>query len=213
MLVREDGITTYAGSTARAWAILEREVVQKIAAGAQVELVFDRLQGNLRGGASIQRNIPARTVSGSDVLEFLETPSALGVGMPISDATGKYVPDGSVVLATNGRQIQISTPAASTGDVTLLVGGLRVPYTQLYEIDATVTVEGVTAGSTIRSRLDRQWPDNPQVNPHRGAFLRVKASRYGRCFPWMLGFALVLSIGHNGKGEISTIAGSTRRRV
>lgn len=149
VLVREDGVTTYASRTARAWAILEKGPAQRIGPNASVELLFERLQGSLAGGASVQRILKAKAVAGSNQLELNEAVRGLKAGLPVTALGADALAQDSTIVGIQGKSIQISTAATTGGEFELLVGGLRTPYAQVYEIDASVTLEGVTPGSTI----------------------------------------------------------------
>jgi hypothetical protein len=206
VLVREDGITRYASRTARAWAILERGSSQKIAAGGLVELVFDRVQGNFAGNAIAQRVLRAKAVVGSDQVELSEDSAGLAAGMPISDDTGRFVASGSTILAVKGKQVRTSSPATSSGEFRALIGGLRVPYAQVYEIDATVTLEGVTAGSAIDLALTVEDRIVRKSTVPAGASLRQSVT-IRALLPLEAGVRVSLRIGHDGVNEILTVSG------
>jgi len=207
VLVQENGFTRYADRTPRAWAIMERGAVQRIAASAAVELVFDRAQGDFgRGGVTPQSYISTKATRDSDWLAVATT-AGLRAGLPVSDGSGRFVAD-SRILAVEQDRIRVSTAARSDGDLMLLVGGLSVPYAQLYEIDALVCVEGATAGSTIELALVVDGVIRRQAMLAAGPILRQSLSLRA-LLPLATGARVGLRLTHDGEREIVAMAGAT----
>jgi hypothetical protein len=200
--VQENGFTRYADRTPRAWAIMERGAAQKLAARAAIELFFDRLQGNLAGGATPQEYRVARATAQSDWLA-MPTTAGLRPGLPVS--AGRLGIDGRI-LAVEKDRIRISAAARSDGELRLLVGGLSVPYAQLYEVDALIGVEGAAPGSTLELALTVDGsvtrraivPAGPV--PRQTLSLRV-------LLPLPSTARVGLRLSHDGEREIAALAG------
>lgn len=205
--VREDGLTSYAGRTARAWAILERRADQRIAPGRMTELLFDQVQGTLAGGAGEQRLVRARATANGTRLELEEEAPGIKPGMPISDASGRALIGGTRILAAQGRQIEISAPATANGEFSALVGGLGIPYAQLYEIEACVTVEGAVAGSAIdlalavNGQIVRKCTAAAAGIPRQTATIRA-------LLPLAAGVRVSLLLEHDGPRDIVATQGA-----
>jgi hypothetical protein len=206
VLVREDGATSFASSAARAWAVMERRSSQKIAPGRMVDLIFDRLQGDLAGNASAQRFVLARAVRGSNEIELKEPVPALKVGEPVLDTTGGFVADGSSILVASGRQLQISSLATASGEFGILIGGLRVPYAHVYEIDASVTLEGAGAGVAVELALTVNGRIARKSTLAAGAVSRQTATMRA-LLPLEAGVRVGLRVGQDGPTEITAVSG------
>lgn len=145
--VQQDGLTTQAGQTSRAWVIQQQGRPQKVPGGRPVDLLFEGQQGNLGGSATAHRVVEAQVVDGK--LEFAATLPSLSSGMPLADEAGAALAPGTTIASASGKTVTMSKPALVSGPVRLIIGGVRIPYSQLYEVDASVTVEGATAGAAI----------------------------------------------------------------
>lgn len=203
--VQENGYTRYADRTPRAWAVMERGAPQKIARGAAIELFFDRLQGDLGGMATPQLYVAAQASRDSDWLT-LPTTAGLRPGLPVSDGAGRFVADGRIVAVEKDR-IKVSAPARSDGEFMLLVGGLSVPYGQVYEIDAVVSVEGAAPGSTVELALTIDGVVSRKATLAAGPVLRQTVSLHA-LLPLVSSVRVGLRLSHDGDREIVAMAGS-----
>jgi hypothetical protein len=209
VVLREDGITAYAGRTPRAWAVLERGGAQKVAAGAPVELLFESVQGGLAGGATPHRIAEATAVAGSDQLELGAALPSLNPGLPLA---GSALAEGSTVARATGRTVRLSKPARDSGTFRLLIGGVSVPYGQVYEIDASATVRGATVGSaidlilTVDSRTIRK-------TTIPGAEIARQTLSLRALLPLAAGARVRLLVGHDGGGLITVDGGPDGRSL
>ena len=207
VLVREGGFTRFADRTPRAWAIMERGTAQRIAPGNPVELVFDRAQGDFgSAGATPQAYVSSTATRGSDWLAVATT-AGLRPGLPVSDGSGRFVADGRI-LAVEKNRIRVAAPARTDGDLMLLVGGLSVPYAQLYEIEALACVEGATAGSTVELALTVDGVVRRQTMLAAGPIPRQSLSLRA-LLPLAAGVRVGLRLSHDGEREIVEVAGAT----
>lgn len=207
VLVRQDGITTYASRTPRAWAVVERTAIQRIPSGRLTELLHDLVQGTLAGGASAQRLLRARAVAGTDQLELADVDRGLKPGLPIAADDGRFVADGSTIVSVNGKQVQISAAATSSGEFGLIAGGLRIPYTHVYEVEASVTLEGLTAGSAIDLALTVAGRIVRRSTVPAGALSRQTVA-IRALLPLQAEARIGLRVAHDGRHEVSALGGA-----
>jgi hypothetical protein len=145
VVLREDGITAYAGRTPRAWAVLEGGGAQKVPPGGPAELRFASVQGGLAGGATV-------------------------------------------------------------------TGGVRIPYRQVYEIDASVSVEAAAAGSAIELILTVDGR-NVRKSTFAGAGIARQTATLRALLALEAGGKIGLHIAHNGGHEITVGGGADGRSL
>jgi hypothetical protein len=151
--VREEGVTARADRTQRAWTVMEKNSSQKIPSGERVQVLFERVQGALAGGASAHRIVRAAATQDNAEFRLDATQDGLKPGMPVTEYGGTSLPPDSVIVVAQGDRLQASSTSSRNGDLRLLVGGLRIPYSQPYRIDATLEVTGATPATTLELAL------------------------------------------------------------
>jgi hypothetical protein len=204
VIIQQDGLTIHAGRTSRAWAILERGRPQKVRGGRPVNLLFEGQQGNLGGSTTAQRVVEAQVVGGKDELEFAAAVPSLQPGMPLADETGTALAPGTTIASASGKIVTMSKPALASGPVRIVVGGVRIPYSQLYEVEASVTIEGATAGAAIDLSLTVDGRDIRKSTVAGTAIARQTVS-IRALLPLEAGNIVGVRISHAGNRELTML--------
>lgn len=204
--IREEGTTTRADRTPRAWAVMEKNASQRIPGGQRVQVLFDRVQGELAGGASPHRILRAQATLENAEFRLDVVQESLKPGMPVAEYEGTGLPPGSLIVSAQGNRLKASSPSSRSGDLRLLVGGLRIPYSQPYRVDATLEIEGATPATTLElalsvdGRLTRQ-------SVVAGSAIRRQTLTLQALLPLERGSRVDLHLRHDAPGDIVVVGG------
>jgi hypothetical protein len=109
-------------------------------------------------------------------------------------------------LGSNAHRRKAEFAAKSEGEFTAVIGGISLPYAQLYEIDGTITLQGAASGASISLALTVDGRTVRQSIAAAGAGGRQTVTLRA-LLPLQAGASVGLKLTQDGNSEVTVLAG------